>query len=227
MRMILLGAPGVGKGTQAALISEKYNIPSVSTGAMLRQAGANTDDPIHYEIKKSIDTGILVGNHLIGKLLSQRLHQNDCVNGFILDGFPRSLEQAKLMDAILPENSKDDGIKHFVIDINIDTQILVKRLSGRFTCSHCHHAYNKFFLLPKKEDVCDVCGSTKFTYRTDDNMDVIKKRMTVYEYETRPLISYYSDMNQHNNYKWIFKSFDGDKSVEKLFSEICEHLDSY
>jgi adenylate kinase len=218
MQIILLGAPGVGKGTQAVLISEKYNIPSISTGELLRKAAANRADVIGQKIKKTIDAGMLVENNLIGQLLADRLQQDDCSNGFILDGFPRSIEQAHLMSIILPKNCD----KCYVIDIQIETQLLIKRLSGRFTCSNCNQTYNKFFLLPKKDGICDNCSSMNFIYRADDNEDIIRKRMNVYNSETKPLIEYYS--NYKNANEWIFKTFDGNKNVAKLFSEILEYL---
>lgn len=219
MHIVILGAPGAGKGTQAKLISEKYNIPSISTGDLLRRVVAEKKYPIAFEIEARIDKGLLVGNDLILAVLKNRLQQDDCKGGFILDGFPRSLEQAELMEQLF--NNKT--CINFIINIAVDTETLVKRLSGRFSCKNCNTTYNKFFLKPKEEGVCDNCGGKDFIHRSDDEESVIRNRMAVYESETIPLLSYYENNSFEN---WHLKSFDGDKDVTEIFSEICYYLDN-
>lgn len=218
MHIIILGAPGAGKGTQAKMISEKYNIPSISTGDLLRSAASNPQDETSREIASTIGKGLLVSNDLIIKVLQKRLSQDDCKNGFLLDGFPRSLEQAKLMDQLFT----DSGI-NFIINVSVDVETLVKRLMGRFSCKKCNTIYNKFFLKPKKDGICDNCGSTDFLFRNDDEETIIRKRMSVYESETSPLIKYYESYKKSN---WQMKNFDGNKNVDTLFGEICEYLNN-
>lgn len=219
MYIVILGAPGAGKGTQSQLISDEYLIPGISTGDLLRGAAANPHDITSRKIASTIRQGLLVSNDLILKVIKDRIQNDDCKNGFILDGFPRSLEQAKLMSQILPNDSKN-----IVINLSIDTEVLVKRLIGRFSCKLCGSIYNKFFHQTKIENVCDSCGSTFFIFRNDDEEDVIRKRMTVYEAETKPMIEYYELIQ---NEKFSMKTFDGSKNVHELFDEIKHFLNSF
>jgi adenylate kinase len=216
MHIIILGAPGAGKGTQAKLISNKYSIPSISTGELLRDAADNPKDPISIEIAAKIGQGLLVSNDLIMQVLKARLAMPDCSNGFILDGFPRSLEQAKL----LGELCSNDHV-NAIININVELEVLVKRLIGRFLCINCNSIYNKFFFPPKKAGVCDNCGGLEFLHRNDDEEDIIRKRMVVYQNETKPLIEYYEQQMLKN---WQMNNFDGDNDVDKIFQQICNYL---
>jgi adenylate kinase len=213
MHIVILGAPGSGKGTQSKLISDQYNLAAISTGDLLRSAAANKSDPTSRKIAEIISNGMLVSNDLIVKVLQDRLKENDCKEGFILDGFPRSLEQAKLMNEIFNDNP-------VIINIVIDKDILVKRLLGRFSCKDCGAIYNRFFLETKVKNICDHCGSSNFIYRNDDDEEVIRKRMVVYQEQTKPMVKYYQDNN--NN----IKSFDGAKNVNVIFAEIKSYLDS-
>lgn len=213
MHIVILGAPGAGKGTQSKLISEKYKVPAISTGDLLRNAAANPNDSVSVKIADTISKGMLVSNDLIVKVLKNRLIKDDCKTGFILDGFPRSLEQAKLMTEIFHYNP-------VIINISIDTDILVKRLIGRFSCKDCGAIYNRFFLNPKVDGTCDECGGNKFVSRNDDDEAVIRKRMAVYQEQTHPMIQYYQGNNSN------IKSFNGGQDVEILFSQIKSYLDS-
>ncbi len=205
MYIVILGAPGAGKGTQSKLISEEYKIPAISTGDLLRSASANQNDAV--KIVDIISKGMLVSNELMIKVLQNRLNKKDCNGGFILDGFPRSLEQAKLMDEIF-------NYVPVIINISIDTEILVKRLVGRFSCKDCGSIYNRFFLKPNIDGICDECGGHSFVYRSDDEEEIIRKRMAVYEEQTRPLINYYEENNSN------IRSFNGAQDVASLFSQI-------
>lgn len=212
MHIVILGAPGAGKGTQSQLISEKYMIPAISTGDLLRQVAANPDDSVSIKISNTISQGMLVDNQLIVEVLQRRLNRTDCHNGFILDGFPRSLEQAKLMSMIFT-------YQPIIINISIDINILLKRLIGRFACKACSTIYNKFFLKPKVDGVCDECGSNNFIYRSDDDEDVIRKRILTYQEQTYPMIEFYEKSNSN------IHSFNGAQTVEILFSQIKSYLD--
>ena len=213
MNIVILGAPGAGKGTQSKLISEEYRIPAISTGDLLRRAGSNPNDQVSVKIADTISKGMLVSNELIIKVLQNRLSKDDCKMGFILDGFPRSLEQAELMTEIFNYNP-------VIINISIDTDLLVKRLIGRFSCKDCGAIYNKFFLKPKVDGVCNECGGQRFVSRNDDDEEVIRKRMAVYQEQTHPMIQYYEGNNSN------IKSFNGGQDVEILFSQIKSYLDS-
>jgi adenylate kinase len=212
MHIVILGAPGAGKGTQSKLISEEYIIPAISTGDLLRGAANNPNDAISIKIADTISQGMLVDNELIVKVLQKRLIKDDCKRGFILDGFPRSLEQAKLMSEIFEYNP-------IIINISIDMEILLKRLIGRFSCKNCTAIYNRFFLKLKVDGTCDECGSHNFIHRSDDDEAVIRKRMRVYEAETRPMVEYYKRNNSN------IHSFNGAQTVEILFSQIKSYLD--
>ncbi len=213
MHIVILGAPGAGKGTQSKLISEEYSIPAISTGDLLRSAASHPNDQVSVEIADTMSKGMLVSNDLIIKVLQNRLSKPDCSDGFILDGFPRSLEQAKLMSEIFNYNP-------VIINISIDTEILVKRLIGRFSCKDCGEIYNRFFLKPKVDGTCDECSSHSFVHRNDDDEEVIRKRMVVYNEQTHPMVQYYEGNNSN------IRSFNGAQNVEILFSQIKSYLDS-
>lgn len=182
MNLILLGPPGAGKGTQAVYISKTYQIPSISTGDMLRAAvAANT--PLGQEAKSLMEQGYLVPDDLILRMLAERLQEEDCKNGYILDGVPRTLVQAEEMD-------KQNILVDKVLNFEIPLDEVVARLSGRRVCPSCKATYHVLFQAPKAEGICDHCGATLMT-RKDDEPESIQKRMEVYTEQTEPLITYY------------------------------------
>lgn len=217
MYIVILGAPGAGKGTQAKLISQLYNIPSISTGDLLRSVASNQSDDVAKHVAKTIAAGMLVSNDLIITVIQKRLESPDCHNGFILDGFPRSLEQARLMDQIF------DSKTVIIINIDVDIENLVQRLTGRFACKECNTIYNKFFLKPQIDGICDECHNTEFIYRADDEEIIIRKRMIVYKNQTKPLIDYYQSLDKGV----VIKTFDGTQNVNKLFNDISQFLKAF
>ena len=189
MRIVLLGAPGSGKGTQAQRLTDIYNIPQISTGDLLRAAVAAGTE-LGKQAKVAMDAGGLVSDKIVLGMIRERLQQPDAANGFILDGFPRNLTQAASLDKLLAEVGQpiDAGL---LIDVDFD--ILLKRLTGRLSCKDCSTVYNRYFSPPSKEGVCDKCGSTNLYHRADDNEETIGNRLKVYEENTAPLINYYAD----------------------------------
>jgi adenylate kinase len=209
MRIVLLGAPGAGKGTQAKKLIEKYNIPQISTGDILRKAVAD-GTPLGKEAKSYMDKGELVPDKVVIGLIEERLGQNDTKKGYILDGFPRNTAQAEtldkmLKDLVMPLDS--------ALSIDVPKDDLMKRLTGRRTCKKCQQMYNVYFSAPKKDGVCDKCGGELFQ-RDDDKEETIKKRLDVYEAQTAPLIDYYKK-------KGMLKSISGTGSIEDIFSKVC------
>ena len=182
MNMILLGAPGAGKGTQGELISEKLQIPTISTGNMLREAMANGSD-LGKQVKKYMDEGSLVPDEIVMDLLAQRVAQSDCANGFILDGVPRTLSQAETIDA------KGVRIDH-VVSLEVDDDEIAGRMSGRRVCTHCGATYHIVNNPPKAEGICDLCGE-KVAIRKDDQPETVKHRLEVYHASTEVLKDYY------------------------------------
>ena len=214
MNIILLGAPGVGKGTQAKKLIEKYDIPQISTGDILRKAVAD-GTPLGKEAKSYMDSGGLVPDSVVIGLVKERLAQDDCKKGYILDGFPRTTPQAEALDAVLAEmNSPLDT----ALSVDVDPDILMKRLTGRRTCKSCQQMYNVHFTPSQKEGVCDKCNGELFQ-RADDKEDTIKNRLEVYEKSTAPLIDYYGKKN-------ILKSVEGMGSVDDIFNKVCSVLGS-
>ena len=186
MKYVLLGAPGAGKGTQAKIITEKLGIPQISTGDMFRQA-VKDQTAMGLEAKKYMDSGSLVPDEVTVGIVKDRLAMDDCVKGFILDGFPRTVEQAQALDGILTSS----GTKlDYVIYIENNLEELVQRLSGRRTCSKCGALYHVTANPPAKEGVCDKCGG-ELIQRDDDKEETIRHRMDVYEKETMPIVEYY------------------------------------
>jgi adenylate kinase len=211
-RVVLLGAPGAGKGTQAKMLIEKYKIPQISTGDILRKAVAD-GTPLGKEAKVIMDAGGLVSDKIVLGLVEERLKQPDTNNGFILDGFPRNTAQAEALDKILTSN----GIPLTVaLNIDVDMNDLLKRLTGRRTCKSCQQMYNIHFSAPKKDGVCDKCGGQLFQ-RDDDKEETIKKRLDVYQQQTAPLIDYYSRKN-------IMKTVMGVGSINDIFNKVTAVL---
>lgn len=187
MNIILLGAPGAGKGTQAAVICEKLNIPTISTGNIIREALKNGTE-MGLKAKSYMDAGKLVPDEVVIGIVKERLAQDDCANGFILDGFPRTIPQAEALDAMGVVIDK-------VIDIEVADEVIVNRLSGRRVCEKCGRPYHLESLKPKAEGICDDCGGT-LVQRKDDNIETVKARLDIYHNETEPLKDYYAKQNK-------------------------------
>ena len=215
MRLLIMGAPGAGKGTQAALIKEAYNIKHISTGDMFRKA-ISEKTPTGIEAKSYIDQGKLVPDSVANKLVRERLSEKDCENGFLLDGYPRNLAQAEELDKIL----KDLGIKlDAVINVSVDDNFLIERITGRRTCTKCGASYHVSFNKPKVEGICDECGST-LIQRPDDSEETIKNRLSVYYEKTKPVLDYYEAQN-------IVKNVDGIGEINEIFEKIKKELGEF
>jgi adenylate kinase len=213
MRLVLLGAPGAGKGTQAKMLIEKYRIPQISTGDILRKAVAD-GTPLGKEAKAIMERGELVPDKIVLGLVEERLKQDDCKKGFILDGFPRNTVQAEALDKLL------NDIKmplDSALSVDVPKEDLMKRLTGRRTCKSCQQMYNIYFTPPKKEGACDKCGGELFQ-RGDDKEETIKKRLDVYDAQTAPLIDYYKK-------KGILKSVVGTGNIDEIFKKVCNILE--
>ena len=189
MNVILLGAPGAGKGTQAKRLEDAFGIIQLSTGDMLR-AEVSAGSDIGREAGELMKAGRLVPDEMIVRLIDNRIDQPDCGNGFILDGFPRTLPQATALDAMLERK----GLAlDKVISISVDDEAMVERISGRFTCARCGEGYHDTFKQPKVAGTCDMCGGREFTRRADDNPETVRKRLKAYHAETEPIIAYYDE----------------------------------
>ena len=213
MRLVLLGAPGSGKGTQAKQLIERYNIPQISTGDLLRAAvGAGTE--LGLKAKAAMDAGELVSDEIVLGMIADRLKEADAQNGFILDGFPRNTSQAESLDSLLNELNKplDTAL---LIDVEFDS--LMKRLTGRLTCGKCGAIFNRYTNPPKQEGVCDKCGSDDLVHRADDNEETVGNRLKVYQEQTEPLIAYYKSQGK-------LKSVSGEGEIAEIFAKITEVL---
>jgi adenylate kinase len=187
MNLILLGAPGAGKGTQAQQLAARYGLVQLSTGDMLR-AAVQAGTEVGKRAKAIMDAGNLVPDEIVIGIISERMDQPDCKNGVILDGFPRNLQQAAALDKMLGEKKTNLDA---VVELKVDDAKLVERLAGRYTCAKCGEGYHDSFKRPKAEGVCDVCRGTAFKRRPDDNAQTVTNRLMVYYRETSPLIGYY------------------------------------
>ncbi|MCX5719232.1 MAG: adenylate kinase [Nitrospirae bacterium] len=212
MRLVLLGAPGAGKGTQAKKLIETYGIPQISTGDILRKAVAD-GTPLGKEAKSYMDKGELVPDSVVIGLVKERIAQDDCKKGYILDGFPRNIAQAEVLDKVLAEMGAPLDT---ALSVDVDKDVLMKRLTGRRTCRKCQQMYNIYFSLPKKEGVCDKCGGELFQ-RDADKEETIRKRLDVYDAQTAPLMEYYKK-------KGIVKSVAGTGSIDEIFKQVCSKL---
>ena len=209
MRLILLGPPGAGKGTQAQRIVENYGIPQLSTGDMLRAAVA-AETEVGKRAKAVMDAGKLVSDDIVIAIVSERIDQPDCAKGFILDGFPRTLVQADATEKMLSAKGLDLSV---VIEIKVDDKVLAERVSGRYTCANCGAGYHDLNLKPKVEGVCDKCGSTHFKRRPDDTAETVRTRMSAYYKETAPLLGYYYA-------KGKLHSVDGMSEIDTVTADI-------
>lgn len=185
-----MGSPGSGKGTQGKLLAEKLNLSHVSVGNIFREMVKSGSDEGNL-VQDYMSKGKLVPSDLVNKVVQKFLSQNEYKAGCVLDGYPRNLEQAKFLDGFL---NKEETVKVLFFDIN--DQIIMQRILGRFTCAGCGQIYNQFFVKPKIDNVCDVCGSDQFVHRKDDDEQTVKKRVEEYKAETYPLLDYYKNNNQ-------------------------------
>ena len=212
MKIIMLGAPGAGKGTQAKQIAGKYSIPHISTGDIFRANIKNGTD-LGKKAKEYMDQGLLVPDELTCDLVMDRIQQDDCKNGFVLDGFPSTIPQAEALDAAL---TKIGEKMDYAIDVDVPDENIVNRMSGRRACLDCGATYHIVSLPPKTEGKCDHCGSD-LVLREDDKPETVQKRLTVYHDQTQPLIDYYKNQG-------ILKSVDGTQPMEAVFTAITDIL---
>jgi adenylate kinase len=210
---IFLGPPACGKGTQTTKLAEFLNLPHVDTGSLLR-AEISAQSEAGIEAKKFIDKGNLVPVELVSRIIKNRLSQDDCQNGYILDGFPRSLEQAEQLTKINEEINGSTPVRFMAIYFDIDTNILVERIVNRRSCSKCGEIYNLAFKAPKVDGICDKCGGT-LTQRKDDTREIAQSRFDTYNHETAPLVEYYTN-------KGVLKSIDANGTIDEVWSRLLE-----
>lgn len=212
MKIIMLGAPGAGKGTQAQMISDRYHLPHISTGDIFR-ANIKNGTELGKEAKGYMDKGLLVPDELTVRILLDRVAEEDCRDGYILDGFPRNIPQAEVLDEELTKlGDKIDA----AIDIEVPDDSIIKRMSGRRACVSCGATYHIENVPPKKEGICDKCGE-ELILRDDDREETVRNRLKVYHEQTQPLIDYYQK-------KGVLKTLDGTKGMMDVFQEITEIL---
>lgn len=214
MKIIMLGAPGAGKGTQAKKLAAKYDIPHISTGDIFR-ANIKNGTELGNKAKVYMDQGLLVPDELVVDLVVDRFKESDCVKGYVLDGFPRTIPQAKALDEALVKNG--DAVE-YAIDVDVPDANIISRMSGRRACVNCGGTYHLVTIPPKKEGICDVCGG-ELILREDDKPETVEKRLKVYHEQTQPLIEYYKN-------KGILKSVDGTKDLNDVFEEIVQIVEA-
>ncbi len=208
----MLGAPGAGKGTQAKMIAAKYEIPHVSTGDIFR-ANIKEQTELGMEAKKYMDQGLLVPDELTVKILLDRVAKDDCKNGYVLDGFPRTIPQAEVLDKAVSELNESID---YAINVDVKDENIIRRMSGRRACLKCGATYHIEHIPPKKEGICDACGS-ELVLRDDDKPETVEKRLKVYHEQTQPLIDYY-------NKKGILREVDGSQDMKDVFNAIVDIL---
>lgn len=212
MKIIMLGAPGAGKGTQAKRIADKYEIPHISTGDIFR-ANIKNGTELGKKAKEYMDQGLLVPDELTVNLVIDRVSNDDCKNGYVLDGFPRTIPQAEALDnALTARGEKID----FAVNVEVPDENIINRMSGRRACLTCGATYHTEFIKPKVEGICDNCGST-LVLRDDDKPETVKKRLDIYHDQTQPLIDYYSGKN-------VLAEVDGTKIMDDVFADIVKVL---
>ena len=212
MKIVMLGAPGAGKGTQAKMIAEKYGIPHVSTGDIFR-ANIKNGTELGKEAKQYMDQGKLVPDELTVKILLDRVAQDDCKNGYVLDGFPRTIPQANVLDEALTKlGDKID----YAINVDVPDENIINRMGGRRACVACGATYHVVYNAPKTEGICDVCGK-ELIIRDDDQPETVKNRLNVYHEQTQPLIDFYEE-------KGVLKTVDGTVDMKDVFAAIVEIL---
>lgn len=209
MHLILLGPPGAGKGTQSDYLEHKYDLNKLSTGDMLREAAASGSE-LGNHVKEIMASGALVSDEIMINLIRECINDEASDNGFILDGFPRTLAQAEELDEMLAEEGRQ---LDFVIELEVDDAVLVERISGRFSCAKCGAGYHDTFKMPKQEGVCDMCGSTEFKRREDDNASTVAKRLEQYHNMTAPLLPYYES-------KGLLQSIDGMAAIDEVTAQL-------
>lgn len=213
MKIIMLGAPGAGKGTQAQMIADKYKVPHISTGDIFR-ANIKNGTELGMEAKKYMDQGLLVPDELTVKILLDRVAKEDCQDGYVLDGFPRTIPQAEVLDKAL--NERGDTID-YAIDVDVPDENIVKRMSGRRACLSCGATYHMEHVPPQKEGVCDRCGK-ELVLRDDDREETVLNRLKVYHDQTQPLIQFYKE-------KGVLQTVDGTKPMQEVFDSITAILE--
>lgn len=212
MKIIMLGAPGAGKGTQAKRIADKWQIPHISTGDIFR-ANIKNGTELGMEAKKYMDRGALVPDELTVKILLDRVAQEDCKDGYVLDGFPRTIPQAEVLDEALTKLGESID---YAVNVDVPDENIIDRMSGRRACVSCGATYHVVFAPTKEEGICDRCGK-ELILRDDDKPETVKKRLTVYHEQTQPLIDYYTGKN-------ILRTVDGTKNMEEVFKDIVAIL---
>ena len=222
MKIIMLGAPGAGKGTQAKRIAEQYGIPHVSTGDIFR-ANIKEQTPLGMEAKSYMDRGELVPDELTVKILLDRVAKDDCKNGYVLDGYPRTIPQAEVLDKAIEDTQDPSAIGadekiDFAINVDVPDENIINRMSGRRACLKCGATYHIQYMPPKTEGICDKCQS-ELVIRDDDKPETVRNRLSVYHEQTAPLIDYYSN-------KGILRTVDGTKDVDEVFSDIKNILEA-
>ncbi len=212
LKIILLGAPGAGKGTQGNLISKKYGFPKISTGDILREAVKNRT-PLGMKAKEKMDKGELVDDEIILGIIKERVSREDCKKGFILDGFPRNIKQAEEFEKLGIEG------KELAILFEVKDEEIIRRLSSRRVCKNCGAIYNLVVSPPKKEGVCDKCGG-ELIQRDDDRPEVIKRRLSVYKEQTEPLVKFYEN-------RGILGKVNAEGEIEQIFNSVCDIIGQY